>query len=366
MPDQTQVRPLATAGESNLAVSAPHDSALTFEPAGGALPLNSEFYIRRSADEELRLAIARHDSLVLIKGARQVGKTSLLARGLDQARQAGARVAVTDCQSLDASVLTSAETFYRFLNESIIEQLALSRSAKCGWSPLLGPGMNFERFLTHEILTEDSARVVWALDEVDRLFGHEFASDVFALLRSWHNKRALDPGGRWRGLTLAIAYATEAHLFITDLNQSPFNVGTRLTLQDFEPGQVRELNRRYGSPLGSEEELNRYVALVGGQPYLAQRGLYEMAARHVGLAAIEADADREDGPFGDHLHRLLVALGRDHDLVETVRSILRGRGCSSAESFYRLRAAGVVSGDTSTETRLRCGLYERYLARRLS
>jgi len=31
---------------------------------------------------------------------------------------------------------------------------------------------------------------------------------------------------------MAIAYATEAHMFITDMNQSPFNVGTRLSLAD--------------------------------------------------------------------------------------------------------------------------------------
>jgi hypothetical protein len=64
------------------------------------------------------------------------------------------------------------------------------------------------------------------------LFSHKYASDIFSLFRSWHNLRALDPYGPWCRLTIAIAYATEAHLFISDLNQSPFNVGTRLTLED--------------------------------------------------------------------------------------------------------------------------------------
>src|SRR5262249_50473 len=68
----------------------------TLEPVGGAVPLDSEFYIVRPADEEFSAAIARGDSIVLVKGARQVGKTSLLARGLQQARQAGAKVVLTD------------------------------------------------------------------------------------------------------------------------------------------------------------------------------------------------------------------------------------------------------------------------------
>ena len=89
---------------------------------------------------------------------------------------------------------------------------------------------------------------------------------VFGLFRSWHNERALDPQGPWGRFTLAIAYATEAHLFITDLNQSPFNVGTRLALADFTLEQVAELNWRYGSPLRGEPELAGFVHLAGGHP----------------------------------------------------------------------------------------------------
>ena len=48
---------------------------------------------------------------------------------------------------------------------------------------------------------------------------------------------------------MAIVHATEPHLFIQDLNQSPFNVGTKIFLEDFTADQVAELNRRYNSPL---------------------------------------------------------------------------------------------------------------------
>ena len=51
------------------------------EPVGGAVPLDSPFYVVRRTDEEFRAAIARRDSIVLVKGPREVGKTSLLARG---------------------------------------------------------------------------------------------------------------------------------------------------------------------------------------------------------------------------------------------------------------------------------------------
>src|SRR6185436_10304789 len=145
--------------------------------------------------------------------------------------------------------------------------------------------------------------IVWGLDEVDRLFERQFGTEIFRLFRSWHNERALDPAGPWSKLTMAIAYATESHLFITDINQSPFNVGTRLTLEDFSFEQVADLNRRYGTPLQSESELARFFRLVSGQPYLVRRGLNEMVTNGLDIASFEASADRDEGFYGDHLRR---------------------------------------------------------------
>jgi hypothetical protein len=201
------------------------------------------------------------------------------------------------------------------------------------------------------------------MDEVDRLFSYPFASEVFGLFRSWHNERAFAPV--WSRLTMAIAYATEAHLFISDVNQSPFNVGTLLSMEDFTLDQVRWLNERYRVPLKNNEELNTFYRLVGGHPYLVNRGLYQLAQRGTGAAGFATEATREDGIFGDHLRRILVLLARDPELCDIVRGLLRGRGCPSPESFYRLRSAGLLAGESAHDARMRCELYTRYLERHL-
>src|SRR6267378_6445398 len=212
----------------------------------GAVPLDSHFYIVRDTDEDFLQAIKNRDSIVLVKGARQMGKTSLLARGLQQARQSGAKVALTDFQKLNAKHLADVEAFYLTLGNFVADQLDLSVLPEDVWDKRRSPNTNFERYLRREVLGKVSGNFVWGLDEVDRLFTCTFGSEVFGLFRSWHNERALDPQGPWSRLTLAIAYATEAHLFITDVNQSPFNVGTRLTLDDFDLKQLIDLNQRYG------------------------------------------------------------------------------------------------------------------------
>jgi hypothetical protein len=214
------------------------------------------------------------------------------------------------------------------------------------------------------VLGANAAPLVWGLDEVDRLFPCSFGSEVFGLFRSWHNARALDPAGPWPRLTLAMAYATEAHLFITDIHQSPFNVGTRLVLEDFTFERVVELNRRYGSPL-SEAEVEAFFQLAGGHPYLVRCGLHEMTAHGAGYDALEARADHDEGPFGDHLRRLLISLTQDPALCEVMRGVLDGRPCPTAESFYRLRSAGVVVGDSAHDAKPRCQLYANYLKQHL-
>jgi serine/threonine protein kinase len=334
------------------------------EPAGGAVPLDSRFYIVRPADEEFRTAIGRQDSIVLLKGARQVGKTSLLARGLQQARQAGAKVVLTDLQKLSADDLTSAESFYLALADLIADQLDLDVVPEDVWNARRGASINFERFIRREVLGKLSAHLVWGLDEVDRLFACAFGSEVFGLFRSWHNERSLDPQGPWQRLTMAIAYATEAHLFISDMNQSPFNVGTRLALEDFTEAQVGELNQRYGAPL-RDDEVAQYYELVSGHPYLVRCGLQEMVTHQRSLSALTAIADHEDGPFGDHLRRIVASLEQDKELSDIVRGILQNQPCPTQESFYRLRSAGVIVGDSAREARPRCQLYATYLAKRL-
>jgi len=177
------------------------------------------------------------------------------------------------------------------------------------------------------------------MDEVDRLFSTSFGSEVFGLFRSWHNERSLDPEGPWQKLTLAIAYATEPHMFITDMNQSPFNVGTRIVLADFDLENVAELNQRHGDPLKNRDEVKKFYTLLGGQPYLTRRGLNEISSKQISVSEFESQAAKDDGPFGDHLRRILVSLAQDPALVEVMRASVSGKQAATTEMFYRLRSA---------------------------
>src|SRR5205085_1800653 len=142
--------------------------------------------------------------------------------------------------------------------------------------------------------------------------------------------------------------------------------GTRLTLEDFTLEQVMELNSRYGGLLQGRAEAVRFHRLLGGHPYLTQRGLYEMVKNKMTLAAIEQQADRDEGIFGDHLKRTLLSVEQDQALLKELRGFLHSGSGLSHQTFSRLRSAGMVTGDWPREIRLRCELYVSYLKRHLA
>lgn len=347
------------------AFSNPSESALIMEAAGGAMPANSPFYVVREADEEFQAAVERHDSIVLVKGARQVGKTSLLARALQSARAAGARVVLTDFQKFNEAQLATPDTLCLALATSLALQLDLDVSPESVWKPNYGANLNLEQFLRRHILKQITEPLVWGLDELDRLFGYAYSSEIFSLFRSWHNERSLDPSCPWNRLTLAMAYATEAHLFIADLNQSPFNVGTSLAVEDFTLAQIRDCNRRHGEPL-SNTDLTRFHDLVGGQPYLVRHGLNALAAHPRAWTQFAVEAASESGIYGDHLRRLFGTLARSPELTEAVRALLFSQTLPTQEQFFRLRTAGILSGASFRQARFRCRLYSEHLAQRLT
>jgi hypothetical protein len=344
---------------------APQPVASSEDDAGGALAPDSPLYLERSVDSDFLQALMERRSVALLKGPRQVGKSSLLARQLRQARAHGARVALTDLQMLQAEEMRSPDALALALARLLHRQLRLDAPPESLWNTAWGANLNLEIYLEDVVLKAPNDHIIWAIDEADRLFYSPCGNDLFGVFRSWHNRRALEPDGVWSRLTLVIAYATEAYLFISDLNQSPFNIGTRLVLQDFTQAQVAALNDRYGRPLGAEEELTRFHSLLGGHPHLTRCGLAAIARGSLSLSQLESRADcEENGPFGEHLRRLRVALSQDERMRVAVRALLTGTSTQETmpqEIFTRLRSGGVLVGDYPAEARFRCTLYATYL-----
>ena len=335
------------------------------ELSGGAVPLDSPYYIERDTDVELKSCLARGEGVILIKGPRQIGKTSLTARALAWARGKGYKTALSDFQTVNLSELENNQGLSRAIAHRFAKDLGVPVDWQNQWNEWLGPNANLDDAV-ELVLSQTEGPVLWAMDEVDRLFGQAFTNDFFGLLRGWYNRRSLEPDGPWRRLTLLITYATEVHLFITDLNQSPFNIGVRLELDDFTPGQMAELNERYGSPLASDDDVLQLHDLTGGHPYLARRAFDWLVTTKGSVVNLEDVGTEDDGPFGDHLRRLLLMVSRDSATLEEVSRILKGEDLQEERTVYELAAGGLLQRGVTSRSLFRSALYRRWLESRLT
>lgn len=327
---------------------------------GGAVRADSEFYISRAEDQLLRTELSkRHGTTTTIRAARQTGKSSLLVNSMSHTKEQGSRVVYIDLQPVETSALESLDAFLRYFVTILVRKLRLDTAeVDAAWGSSLGAPDKTTYLLEDYLLPTIKGPIVLALDEVDRLLLTPFHDTFFGLLRSWHNNRAWDD--LWDRLDIVMVISTEPHLLIGDVTQSPFNVGQKLRLQDFNEDQVRELNQRYRSPL-DDPALTDLIDYLQGHPYLTHKAIYTLVTEQSSWPRLRESLIAERSPVGDHLRRYLWLLRDQPQLRAALKGIIRFGECPDEESYYRLLQAGLVQGVTRAACTCRCKLYTEYL-----
>jgi len=329
----------------------------------GAMAPDSPFYVQRDGDAEVMRLVNAPGSTVLIKGPRQVGKTSLLTRAKAAAERDGRHVVYLDFQLVDESHLETLKSLAAYIAHRIARTLRTRLTPADVWDDYLGAPESLTNFIEQAVLA-DGSQLTICCDEVDRVFDCAYRNAFFGMVRAWHNRRATHMP--WRSFGLIVAHSTEPALFIDDFNQSPFNVGEVFRLGDFDRSQIAWLNERHGRPLPNELQLDTLRTLVGGHPYLLRQAFYVLATRRVrSLEDLNASAADDGGPFGDHLRRHLFGLGRRPHMAAALKSVVWDGRCEDESGFQRLKAAGLVEGLSHTSARVRCDLYQRYFSKHL-
>jgi hypothetical protein len=335
--------------------------AAELEVPTGVVPVHSPFYVVRAADGQLRTQILGRGSTTTIRAGRQFGKTSLLIRGIQTARQRSYQVIDLDFQLLEDQQLRSLDTLLKYLGNEIAFKLDLDpEGLERAWKSPRSTALKFNQFLRSQVLSQMDVPFLLAIDEADRLLDTPYKQEFFALVRSWDSLRAYDE--LWQKLNLVIVISTHPSMLIDDVNQSPFNVGLTIHLNDFTFEQVADLNTRYGSPLAASE-IPKLMECVGGHPYLVRQALYVMVSHHLSLEALLQKAPQNDGPFGAHLRFYRNSLKKQSELLLAFKQIIQQSKCPDEMLLDRLVAAGLAkeSGDDCVS---RCGLYTAYFGAR--
>jgi hypothetical protein len=311
----------------------------TLSAAGGTLPASDPLYVERSADHIVRDIASHLGQTLVIKGPRQIGKSSLLLRYLAHcARSDPAKlVALVDFAVLAQQDLSDYSTFLTRIARVLLRSLRLSAPEDLE----IPTQQDFTWFIEDEILSKCTTPVVFAFDTADRILGRSYQSDFFTTLRLWHNSRSNPLTPAWETVDLALVISTEPYLLIGHSTSSIFNVGRTLALPALTAADYARLNGACGRPL-SEPQTDRLWHLLRGHPYLTRLAFYLLlTSPDLDGEILLASATDESGPFAEHLRATLLLVHSRPDLLQGIKQVL-GTKPLDEELYYRLSAAGLV------------------------
>lgn len=279
-----------------------------FFTVGGTLPPDAPSYVMRQADEDLFTHLSAGHFCYLLT-SRQMGKSSLMVRTTARLKAAGARVAILDLTKIGQNVTTDqwyngllARLGVAFGLEDKLKEYS-SRSDVASRS--IGPLDRWERAIREVIVASIPERIAIFVDEIDFVRSLPFPTDeFFAAIRSFYNQRTTNP--ELNRITFClIGVATPSDL-IRDGSRTPFNIGERIHLTDFEEQEAEPFIKGMGrSPEIAAKLLRRILWWTGGHPYLTQRL----------AAAVAADSDVATASGVDRIcnDMFLAAHSRDTD-----------------------------------------------------
>jgi AAA-like domain/CHAT domain len=340
---------------------APMNLSLDLEEPSGQVPLDSAFYIERPPFEaRCYEAILRPGVLIRVKAPRQVGKSSLMIRVLNHAREKGYQATWLSFQQADDRVLGNLDSFLKWLCACVSHKLRLPDRVESYWQDkaTLGSNDKCTYYFEEHLLETLNVPLALCLDEVDELFKHEYiAKDFLGLLRSWHEEAKISP--LWRNLRLIITHSKEVYIPL-NVNQSPFNVGVPIELPPFTQDQVLDLMQRHGVQLHSAD-LAALMELTGGHPYLIRVALYYLARQEISLPVLLKVAPTQEWFYGDHLRHHLATLQNNAKLGAAMLTVVNSTEPVRVDEAFKLASMGLVKFQGNNVVPL-CGLYRQYFA----
>ena len=327
----------------------------------GLVPLDSPYYIEHSSIEaQVYEEIINPGALIRIKAPQEMGKTSLLLRILEYAKDMGYQTVSLNLQEqVDQSIVSDLNRFLRWLCANVSRQLELEPRLDEYWDDDIGSKVSCSLYLRNYVLEQIDSPLVLALDEVNQIFEHpQVAKEFLPLLRSWYEDAKRQP--IWQKLRLIVVHSTEVYVPL-QLHQSPFNVGLPIQLTCFSLEQVQQLAQRFGLTWTDGEEARLLMDVVGGHPALVHLALYHLSRAEVTLAQLLQSASTPTGIYYHHLQRHWATLQAQSELASALYTVMGASEPVQLEPIfaYKLSSMGLIKLDNNLATPS-CHLYRQY------
>jgi formylglycine-generating enzyme required for sulfatase activity len=238
----------------------------TIYTVGGTVQAGGGIYIKRKADDDL-LDLCRQSEFAFILSSRQVGKSSLIVRTAQQLETENIRSVLVDLSGIGVKV--SPDEWYMGILNEISSSLGLKTDVFTWWinHAKLGPAQRLTSFFKDVLLKEVKEQIVLFFDEIDSTLSIPFSDDFYVAIRAVYNARATVPDIKRLSFVL-VGVATPSDL-ISDNKRTPFNVGRRVEITDFNLTEAFPLVENFG--IQAAQILTWVFQHTSGHPYLTQR-----------------------------------------------------------------------------------------------
>ncbi|MBW4593148.1 MAG: AAA-like domain-containing protein [Brasilonema angustatum HA4187-MV1] len=333
---------------------------IALESPEGQVALSSTLYIERDVEQICYQEILQPRALIRIKAPRKMGKTSLMTRILAYGHSHNYYIVRLSLNYAETEVFTSLEKFLRWFCANVTHQLKLESKLEDYWDEEIGTLMNCTIYFQQYLLQQISSPVIFALDEVNKLFEYpKLAHDFLGLLRSWHEETR--DISIWQKIRLVLVQSTDIYI-VLDINKSPFNIGLAIDLPAFKRLQVEDLAHRHGLQLSSFV-LEQLMELTEGFPYLVRLALYHNIRDNISLEFILQNAINYNSIFMNYLQEQLYFIQENPDLADAFQKVVMATGSIFLEQkiAFQLRSFGLVNllGEQAS---ISCGLYREYFS----
>ncbi|WP_375504864.1 AAA-like domain-containing protein [uncultured Nostoc sp.] len=330
----------------------------------GSVTLASPFYLKRSyLEEQIYQEIKKPGALIRIKAPREMGKTSLLLRILDYAKYQGYCTISLNLEQVEQIILSDLNQLLRWLCANIARQLQLQPMLDEYWDEDLGSKVSCTVYFQEYLLKSINTPLILALDEVNHIFEHpQVAKDFLPLLRSWHEEAKRLP--IWQKLRLLVVHSTDIYVPL-ELNQSPFNVGLPIQLDNFSQEEVQQLAQRYGLNWTDGEGARQLMAMVGGHPALVDLALYHLSRKEITLSQLVETAPTASKIYSNHLQRHWATLQKQPELAQAFDKVLNANEAILLDPIlsHKLSSMGLIKLSGS-EAIASCELYRRFFRKK--
>lgn len=330
----------------------------------GSVALDSPFYLERSfLEEQVYQEIAKPGALIRIKAPREMGKTSLLLRTLDYAKQQGYYTVSLNLEQVERAILSDLNQLLRWLCANIARQLQRQPMLDEYWDEDLGSKISCTLYFQKYLLESINTPLILALDEVNYIFEHsQVAKDFLPLLRSWYEEAKRLP--IWQKLRLLVVHSTDIYVPL-ELNQSPFNVGLPIQLDSFSQEEVEQLAQRYGLNWTHGEGARQLMAMVGGHPALVHLALYHLGRKDITLSQLLETAATASGIYFHHLQRHWATLQKQPELAQAFDTVLNANEAVPLDPIlaHKLSSMGLIKL-SGAQAIAGCELYRRFFTKK--